>query len=627
MGKKKTHYLGENAKCEMPLRVLYVDTEAYMDTDPQEFRLGHAIYARRIRGDWKMTDELAFKNRSDFHDMMERIVARDQRHRVYVVAHGMNYDFLMLGMQRYLTEERGWEAPSTMVMKFPFLYYTSKLQEGGRKTGVRFICTMNWYRNSLANVSKMFGSFKQDCDLKTADDREVAAYCRQDVLAVKAIFEGLVNFMEVHDLGNFKPTAAGTALAALCHRFLPRKTVVVHEYPKLMKMERDSYRGGRTECFTRVSPLSDQCLEDIYDMDINSQYPSVMRCNYYPVAPRHEAPLTMTNGELPPAWKSDFVIARAQMELKAPCIAVKRDGMTVHPVGKVTAVITQPEIDWLNAHPEDGRIDCFLEGMPYVQVPNLFRDYVDFFYNLRLEAKARGDTLADSASKLYLNSAYGKLAQRLMPSELEALDLPDEAAKFAAVKQSMIDLGLNKMDDAQYNYTLIAGRLMKKPRHHLEDDAGTNHTVVAIPTAVTAYGRMLLWEIIKTAGHERCYYCDTDSVFTDEVGYKRIAAAGWMHETELGKLKMKHHETFRPYGAKDYELDGSWKCKGVKKNAVQTDWESFEQDQFMTGNSHLRAGDCNGVRVRRIEKTLTRNYKKGTTTRSGRVEPLEFHDW
>lgn len=626
MGKKKTHYLDDNAKCEMPLRVLYVDTEAYMDTDPQEFRLGHAIYVRRVRGDWKTVEELAFKNRSDFHDLLERVVQRDKRQRVYVVAHGMNYDFLMLGMQRYLTEERGWEAPSTMVMKFPFLYYTHKLHDN-RKTGVRFICTMNWYRNSLANVSKMFGSFKQDCDLTTADDQEVAAYCRQDVLAVKAVFEGLVNFMEVHDLGNFKPTAAGTALAALCHRFLPKKTVVVHEYPKLMKLERDSYRGGRTECFTRVLPTSDDCLEDIYDMDINSQYPSVMRGNLYPVAPRHEAPTQMLHGEIPAAWKTDFVIAKAQMELKAPCIAVKRDGMTLHPVGKVTAVITQPEIDWLNAHPEDGHIDCFLEGMPYVQRPDIFTSYVDFFYNLRLEAKAKGDTIADSASKLYLNSAYGKLAQRLIPQEDQAIDLPETAGRFDAVKQSMVDLGLNRMEDADYTYTLIAGNLMKKQRHHLEDDAGTNHTVVAIPSAVTAYGRMLLWDIIKTAGLDRCYYCDTDSVFSNEDGYKRIAAAGWLHDTQLGKLKMKRHDTFRPYGAKDYELDGAWKCKGIKKNAVRLDWDTYEQDQFMTGNSHLRAGDCNGVRVRRIEKTLTRKYKKGTTTRSGRVEPLVFADW
>lgn len=626
MGKKKTHYLDENAKCEMPTRVLYVDTEAYMDTDPQEFRLGHAIYSRRIRGDWKVLDELAFKNRSDFHDMLERIVARNKRDRIYVVAHGMNYDFLMLGMQRYLTEERGWEAPSTMVMKFPFLYYTRKITTQ-QNTGVRFICTMNWYRNSLANVAKMFGSFKMDCDLVNDNDTKVAAYCRQDVLAVKAVFEGLVNFMEVHDLGNFKPTAAGTALAALCHRFLPKKTVVVHEYPKLMSLERESYRGGRTECFTRVSPLSDQCLEDIYDMDINSQYPSVMRSNYYPVAPRYGAPVQFVHGEIPDAWKSDFTIARAQLALKAPCIAVKRDGMTVHPVGKVTAVITQPEIDWLKKHPEDGSIDCFLDGMPYVQRPDIFTSYVDFFYNLRLEAKARGDGVADSACKLYLNSAYGKLAQRLIPQESEAIDNPDVASRFDTVKQSMIDLGVNRMEDLDYTYTLIAGRLMKKQRHHLEDDAGTNHTVIAIPSAVTAYGRMLLWDIIKTAGLDRCYYCDTDSVFTNEEGYRRIATAGWMHETELGKLKMKRHETFRPYGAKDYELDGSWKCKGVKKNAVQTDWESFEQDQFVTGNSHLRAGDCNGVRVRRVEKTLTRNYKKGTTTRSGRVEPLEFHDW
>ncbi|GAI80077.1 unnamed protein product, partial [marine sediment metagenome] len=52
-----------------------------------------------------------------------------------------------------------------------------------------------------------------------------------------------------------------------------------HNNKQAIDLERESYKGGRVECFY----LGDLTNENYYMLDVNSLYPFVMRNNVYPV--------------------------------------------------------------------------------------------------------------------------------------------------------------------------------------------------------------------------------------------------------------------------------------------------------------------------------------------------------
>jgi hypothetical protein len=149
-----------------------------------------------------------------------------------------------------------------------------------------------------------------------------------------------------------------------------------------------------------------------------------------------------------------------------------------------------------------------------------------------------------------------------------------------------------------------------------------------IAAAVTAYARLSLWEIIKTAELENVYYCDTDSIITNKDGLAKCQAAGFLDDHRLGALKVEGPYTLDCLSPKHYALDGKWKNKGIRKNAVQVGPNSWEQDSFKTGMSRYRDGVMDGVKVERLVKTCKDIVDKGTVDKkSGRVSPLVFHDF
>ncbi len=56
------------------------------------------------------------------------------------------------------------------------------------------------------------------------------------------------------------------------------KKMLVHMKPEVIKLEIDSYRGGRNECF-----FIGEAHGEFYKLDVNSMYPYVMATHYYPI--------------------------------------------------------------------------------------------------------------------------------------------------------------------------------------------------------------------------------------------------------------------------------------------------------------------------------------------------------
>jgi len=156
-----------------------------------------------------------------------------------------------------------------------------------------------------------------------------------------------------------------------------------------------------------------------------------------------------------------------------------------------------------------------------------------------------------------------------------------------------------------------------------QDDKNPIHTFVGIASHVTAYARIYLYKLMKQAGKNNIYYCDTDSLFVNKKGERKLKS--YIHETVLGKLKLeKQPHELRIYGLKDYIIDGIATLKGIRKNAEKVGENKYKQEQFESLKTAIRKKHLNKPHVSYIIKTLKREYKKGIVTFSGRVKPFHF---
>ena len=60
----------------------------------------------------------------------------------------------------------------------------------------------------------------------------------------------------------------------------------------------------------------------------------------------------------------------------------------------------------------DPGFECYIDSVIRFHTDYVFRDYVDFFYKARQQAKADGNSIDDKFYKMMLNTAFGKFIQK-----------------------------------------------------------------------------------------------------------------------------------------------------------------------------------------------------------------------
>jgi hypothetical protein len=197
-----------------------------------------------------------------------------------------------------------------------------------------------------------------------------------------------------------------------------------------------------------------------------------------------------------------------------------------------------------------------------------FKEYIEHFYNQRMEAQARGDVAGKIFGKYFMNSLYGK---------------------FGANCANYAEYLISHPDTAEFKQWLAKGYtrykkwgerwlLERKPTLEQLDDIEGKWRFYNVATAasVTGFVRAYLFRALSTAGG--VVYCDTDSIaardttrltFGDQLGqwknegrFDRYAIAGKklyaFHQDGAG-------EAFDP----DEKKNPSWKIasKGVNLSA------------------------------------------------------------
>jgi len=594
--KRKPHILKSEKTLAMPRHIIFFDTETWQNENDngairQSLRMGWACYYRRPYGRHvAKTEWIYFDNAAAFwHFIFEHT---QRKVRLWVIARNVAFDFTVV---------KGWTHLRKAGYKLKFFHNKGTcniISVRNKSMSLVFLDSMNWFRESLAKTGERIGIPKLTIDFKTCTEKELKIYCHRDVEIEVENFKLFIQFLEHNKVARLCYTAGSTAMAAFLLGHYNTK-IYIHNNEQAINLERESYKGGRVECFF----LGELDNANYYFLDVNSLYPFVMRNSLFPVKYKKILHKTTPN-KLRKLLKDTAITGRVLIDTDEPVYAVRRE-RTIFPVGRFWTTLTTPELKYAMSR---GHIVQVGDCVVYEQ-ENIFKSFIDKFYNMRLMFKSKGNREYEQFCKYIMNKLYGKFGQK-GENWQKIGDCPGEPDR----EELVFNMNGKRVTKIRY----LLGQLFT-----MTGVGECFDSFPAIAAHVTGYARMYLWSLMQQAGWGNYFYCDTDSLLVNEKGVQCLK--DYIHNTCLGGLKTvieSDHVTIR--GLKDYTISDKSVIKGIRKNAVCVGNGVYSQEKWPSFRGLLRSGKPEDYIVETVVKHLTREYHKGTVTPSGVVLPYAF---
>ena len=197
--------------------------------------------------------------------------------------------------------------------------------------------------------------------------------------------------------------------------------------------------------------------------------------------------------------------------------------------------------------------------------------------------------------KNFLNSLYGKFAQNV-PDTIEWYEPENKVERMICLVPSDTKI--------HHQYTLM---------HKTVVETGSrvgDKSFIAIAAHVTENARFHLWSYIEKVGLNKVLLTDTDSIKAREKDIEPIKL--FINPHKLGFLKDEGTASFFKINApKDYVWDDEVKIKGVSKNAVQQNYNTWLDTRFVKSKTLMKQGIIDYVEIKKVPKVLSRVYTKG----------------
>lgn len=566
----------------------YKKRERLGDTLYHHLKVGYACYMRNHRDDeWTNEDWLRFTTRAEFWQWVNTKV--QPKSRLYLFCHNTSFDLPVLDIFHEVPKLgfrlRGAiiEAPPT-ILKF----------RRGTSTIV-VLDTLNIWRMPLAQLGKEIGNVKYEMP----DDNELGidwdTYGRKDVEIIRDSCISWFRFLRSNEYGSFAPTLASQSMRVYRHRYM-RHRIYLDDNPKALALTRDGYYGGRNECF-KIGRYQGQYTL----LDVNSMYPSVMANNPFPYRllshTYHASVADLT------IWLRNYAVsARVLLRTVSPFAPIRENHKLVFPIGEFEAILSTPELKYATEHAEVLEVR---EVAVYEQAM-LFTEMMNDLYYRRVKAKENGRPVEAFMYRKIMNSFYGKWGQR------------------GEVWEDMMNIDdLEGQNWMEYDYEEKTMRYYRKLGGLVQrrgEDVEAKDSFVAIAGHITAYARMVLWEIISQADLRHVLYCDTDSVLIDSLGRRNLQFR--IGDSQFGLLSVKgEYDEVEIFGCKDYRFGDKKRTKGVRKDA---DWKNphlVHQTKWSGLRGLIAAGIVDRPITQRVRKHLSRLYDKGEILADGTCQP------
>lgn len=618
------HILSKRTSTQTPSNLLFFDTETrdrYQGRNKSlqrhEFWFGAAIYVNLSGKDIRTCKPFELNSVDDFWKLLASKMSKDKP--LYLFAHNLTFDLTIIDFwNRH--EKEGYETTYAVLENPPMFL---ELNKDGKKVCV--VDTFNYWKQPLAEIGRSLGFEKLPMPKDKTITKEWRRYCLRDVEILMKQILNLFSFLKTQELGSFKISAPGLAFSTYRKKFM-RHEVFIHDRNKVLELERNCYSGGMVRNFFLGSVIN----QTIYKYDVNSLYPTMM-LKKYPTKLVEDMQNEKPN-KLLKFLPSHGACAHVKLRVYDRTYPKRVNNRLCEVSGRFSTFLCGEEL--YNAL-RLGHVERVLYASIY-EVDFIFHDYVTYFWNLRKQYQAAGDRVNEQFVKLLMNSLYGRFGMRghkwvdFTNQNLESyytyfgVPCPKRyiAKNFSPIVNSFRHKWYADGLDEPITLRYYSGKLeMQFPTgEHAE-------SFCAISAFVTAYAREHLRNLIDIASDKEVYYCDTDSLFVSELGSKRLIKCGEVCNKTLGKLKLEGTSKKTSfYGPKDYEFDGEFVRKGIRKNAIQVGPSTFEQDAFEGLKSVLNRGGEAYVDITRIKKTLQRKLLKGVLKSYGRVTPLILNE-
>jgi hypothetical protein len=324
-------------------------------------------------------------------------------------------------------------------------------------------------------------------------------YLKLDCLS---LYESLINMKEIYNFKKMFLSLAGASLGTW-KEFYSIKNI---QLPKRFdRFFRYGYYGARTETFRQY--VKSTSKRQFKGYDFNSLYAKVMEDNKFPIGAIFKAPKEYDLYDL---LEHDFFYAKIKNiripDMYIPPLPVRHNNSLVFPTGYINSgIFNSVDIRLLLEYGGSCDLDY---GYFWSDSDFIFKDYVDFYYGMKLKAKKAGDRGNYQRAKDMLTNLYGKFAQKDVHENFITLDCPKK-------RREMVEKG----------YMIKPTKYSKEFNLYSKTQANTRkYTTTHISSFVTSYGRKTLYRMfqeIEKAG-KIIVYGDTDSGYTDYHGFKNI---------------------------------------------------------------------------------------------------------
>jgi DNA polymerase family B len=586
-------------RVNIPMRFIFVDTEtnramAGGSIIKHTLKLGHAIYWQREKGRGaEIIEHYEFDNSFDFWEWAtKKIHARET---IYLFSHNVTFDFLVLDGFRLLP------SLSFFLKSLYYKFTTAVLRFHDNNKRLVIADTMNYFPVSIDKLARSVGRKKLKVDFENVDPETLKKRCRIDTEIIYLAVRTLVLNMVEHELGSFKPTAAAMAASVYRKSFM-RHEIVTNHTPQLVAFEKSAYFGG----FIGVQKLTEPGAPNLYKLDVNSMYPSVMLNNNYPTRITEfakDVPIKMLDSFM----KDNLAIARVSLHAKEPFYPVRSAHGITYPIGSFEAVLTTPLLRRALA---TGAME-HIHQLAIYEKARIFDDYIKHMVAQRLDAISRNDLASELFYKTLSNGLYGKFAQ----SETTSKVIGDAPINVFEVYEAF-----DPVKEEHWKEIHAGGSIV-----FVYQQGEARYTSYAIAAHVTDYARMKLFKLAHKAGFDNVFYMDTDSIITNEEGRNNLAKE--IDEQRLGCLKVEEEgKVYAGLSKKDYILGSTRKMKGFDKNGIKLEDNVFKTLNTVGFYGAARRRLYDGAFWYEVNKHYNPYVKNVHIEHDGRITPIRLPD-
>lgn len=571
-------------KVTFPDKIIFVDTET-KQRKTQGGTIFHYLWFGCVlcwtleKGDRReKLERSSFTSCYDFWRTVDEFIG--EKESVYLFAHNVKFDFMVLDGFTHLpdfgfTLQSLYNKFTTTVMKF--------------KNGKRALTvadSMNYFQTSLSKLAPMVGEKKIETDFDKPNRKEIFKRCESDVTIIYKAVRLIIDKLQAENLGGFRVTAPSVSFSIFRSRFL-KDEITTHHNDPVVQMEKDAYYGG----FVQVFKLFEVGKPNLYKLDINAMYPSVMKGFQYPIQ-LCDTIKGVTPNELEQIIPGCLVVADVTISCDKAYFPFRHDTGVYYPVGTYRTTLTTPSISFALKH---GYIKEVHKVATYLST-DIFTEFVAYMYKQRMQAKTNKDIASEMFYKMMMNSLYGKFGQTAMEHSIVG---ECDTSLFESYQ------GFDVPTNESFREILAGGNVIQ-----IREAGEARYTFYAIAAHVTDYARMKLFKLMDRAGRENVFYSDTDSLIVNETGYAKLKKE--LHPTDLGKLKVEDTgNVFIGFAKKDYLLGDKRKLKGFTLSSSNTDKHVFKSYQSSSFFGAMKRDEKKGSYWRMIEK-IHNPYVRGT---------------